>query len=676
MKFLLPLAFVSLVVDASAVRLTNDNFSSGINPKNLDKSVKPGTDFYNYACGGWRKNNPLPPEYSSYGSFNGLIENNEKQIRGLITELAEVPQKKGSLKQKIADMYNSVMDTAKQNREGITPVMSRLQAIRNIKDKKALFDYTASAYNDGELCMFGFYISADMHDSNMNLVHVCQSGLTLGQKEYYLDTDDATKHIRDEYKKYIVDLFKLYGATDAEANKAMEDVMRIETRIADKSYSRTELRDPQANYHKISYDELLKDYADIDWNTFFKYFGLNDIKTLNLQQPEPIREVGKIWKDESLESLKNYCLWTVIDYAAPYLSDTLRARHFAFYGKVMSGQEQQKQLWRRAVSAVNGGLGQAVGRLYTQKYFPEASKQRMLTLVKNLQIALGQRIREQEWMSDETKARAIEKLDAFRVKIGYPDKWLDYSDLEIGDSYLENMVNCSHFAIADMIRRKYNKPVDRDEWHMDPQTVNAYYNPTTNEICFPAGILQYPFFDMSADDAFNYGAIGVVIGHEMTHGFDDQGRQFDKDGNFNNWWKDEDSKRFEERANEMEAFFNKIEVLPGLNANGQLTLGENLADHGGLMVAYQAFCNATKDAPLENKDGFTPAQRFFLAYANLWANNIRDEEVRRLTKLDPHSLAEWRVNGALPHIDAWYEAFGITEKDPLFIPKDKRVSIW
>ena len=676
MKFLLPLAFVSLVVDASAVRLTNDNFSSGINPKNLDKSVKPGTDFYNYACGGWRKNNPLPPEYSSYGSFNGLIENNEKQIRGLITELAEVPQKKGSLEQKIADMYNSVMDTAKQNREGITPVMSRLQAIRNIKDKKALFDYTASAYNDGELCMFGFYISADMHDSNMNLVHVCQSGLTLGQKEYYLDTDDVTKHIRDEYKKYIVDLFKLYGATDAEANKAMEDVMRIETRIADKSYSRTELRDPQANYHKISYDELLKDYADIDWNTFFKYFGLNDIKTLNLQQPEPIREVGKIWKDESLESLKNYCLWTVIDYAAPYLSDTLRARHFAFYGKVMSGQEQQKQLWRRAVSAVNGGLGQAVGRLYTQKYFPEASKQRMLTLVKNLQIALGQRIREQEWMSDETKARAIEKLDAFRVKIGYPDKWLDYSDLEIGDSYLENMVNCSHFAIADMIRRKYNKPVDRDEWHMDPQTVNAYYNPTTNEICFPAGILQYPFFDMSADDAFNYGAIGVVIGHEMTHGFDDQGRQFDKDGNFNNWWKDEDSQRFEERANEMEAFFNKIEVLPGLNANGQLTLGENLADHGGLMVAYQAFCNATKDAPLENKDGFTPAQRFFLAYANLWANNIRDEEIRRLTKLDPHSLAEWRVNGALPHIDAWYEAFGITEKDPLFIPKDKRVSIW
>ena len=379
---------------------------------------------------------------------------------------------------------------------------------------------------------------------------------------------------------------------------------------------------------------------------------------------------------QALEALKNYTAWTLMDAASNCLSDEFRACSFAFYGKAMSGREEERPRWKRAVSAVNGALGEAVGQMYVEKYFPAAAKERMVTLVRNLQTALGERIQQQDWMSDETKKRALEKLETFHVKVGYPDKWRDYTALEIGDDYWQNSMNCSRFGLKNMIDEKLGKPVDRDEWFMTPQTVNAYYNPTTNEICFPAGILQYPFFDMESDDAFNYGAIGVVIGHEMTHGFDDSGRQFDKDGNLCDWWAEGDAERFDARAKVMEDYFNAIEVLPGLNANGKLTLGENLADHGGLMVAYQAFKNATAAQPLADKDGFTPEQRFFLAYANLWAGNIRDEEIRNLTKSDPHSLGRWRVNGALPHIDAWYEAFGITEQDSMFVPQSERARIW
>lgn len=677
MKMWLPvMAIMGMSMQSSRAEVMPDSLNSGINVRNLDKNVRPGADFYEFACGGWMANNPLKAEYSRYGTFEELIENNAMQIRGLIEELAATPHPQGSLEQKIADMYNCVMDSAALNKAGISPIAGRLEQIGQIKDKKALFDYAISVYADGIPNLFGFYVGADIKNSSMNLLSVVQAGLTLGERDYYLDEEEATVRIREEYKKYIVDMFCKCGFTKAEAQKRMEDVMRIETRMAVPSYDATKLRDPEANYHKMSYSTFVQDYADIDWKSFFKAVGVNGLSELSVSQPEPVREAGKIWKDETLDGLKSYCMWTLIDAAAPYLSDELRERSFAFYGKVMSGREEEQPRWKRAVSAVNGGLGEAVGRLYVQKYFSEAAKVRMQTLVRNLQKALGQRIREQEWMSEETQAKAIEKLDAFHVKVGYPDKWRDYSALQIGHSYWDNYINCNRFELANMIREKLNKPVDPDEWFMNPQTVNAYYNPTTNEICFPAGILQAPFFDMSADDAFNYGAIGVVIGHEMTHGFDDKGRQFDKNGNLTDWWTAEDGKRFEERAKVLEEFFNRIEVLPGLNANGQLTLGENLADHGGIMVAYQAFLNATKDHPLTDKDGFTPAQRFFLAYANLWAANIRDEEIRRRTKIDPHSLGNWRVNGTLPHIDMWYDAFGVTDKDAMFVPKDKRVSIW
>ena len=456
-------------------------------------------------------------------------------------------------------------------------------------------------------------------------------------------------------KLYIGKLFQLAGFSEADAQQKVADVMEIETAIAKVSRSATELRDPEANYHKMSFDELKKTIAGIDWDAYMKGLGIQAPAELNVEQVEPIQEVARLMNTLPLSKHVSYLEYNLLDAAASCLSDDFVAARFDFYGKVLSGRQVNQPRWKRAVNSVNGMLGELVGEMYVEKYFPAAAKERMVKLVKNLQTALGERIDAQEWMSDSTKIRAHEKLATFHVKVGYPDKWKDYSKLEIkNDSYWANVCRASEWGFNDMYSR-IGKPVDKDEWLMTPQTVNAYYNPSTNEICFPAAILQPPFFNMEADDAANYGAIGVVIGHEMTHGFDDQGRQFDKDGNLTDWWAPGDADRFKERAQVMVDFFNKIEVLPGLQANGELTLGENLADHGGLNVAYLAFQNATKDAPLGVVDGFTPEQRFFLAYATLWAGNIRDEQIRVYTKSDPHSLGKWRVNGALPHIQAWYE---------------------
>jgi len=525
---------------------------------------------------------------------------------------------------------------------------------------------------------FGIGISSDMMNSSMNIVSIGQGGLSLGSRDYYLENDEATVKIREAFKKHVVRMFTLVGFDEAVAQKKMEAVMAIETRIAVPSYSRVKLRDVEANYHKMTCDELKKEFAGIEWDSFFQILGLNGVKEVDMGQPEPIHEVEKILAETSLDDQKAYLEWQLIDSSASCLSMELDAANFDFYGGVMSGKTEQQPLWKRATSLVSGIMGEAIGQLYVEKYFPEEAKLRMQQLVKNLQTALGERIDAQTWMSQETKVKAHEKLDAFYVKVGYPDKWKDYSKLSIDPSknYMENMEVCARFGWQDEIDRKFNKPVDNTEWFMTPQTVNAYYNPTTNEICFPAGILQYPFFDMNADDAFNYGAIGVVIGHEMTHGFDDQGRQFSKEGNFENWWTDADAEQFKQRTQVAIDYFNKIEVLPGLFANGELTQGENIADHGGLQISYQAFKNATKDAPLPDKDGFTPEQRFFLAYAGVWAGNIREEEMRNRTKSDPHSLGKWRVNGALPHIDAWYEAFNVMPENAMYVAPEARISIW
>ena len=645
----------------------------GVRPENMDLTAQKGADFYQYACGGWMAANPLTDEYSRFGTFDQLAENNREQLKGLIAEIASKEHEQGSVAQKIGDLYNLAMNTEKLNAEGMTPIQPELDKINAIADKagiiQAMAELLGSAY-------FQFYVGADIMDSKMNIFQLYQGGIGLGEKEYYLDTDEATTNIREGYKAHIVKMFQLIGQDEKTATKNMEAVMEIETRLAKKAFSAVEQRNPAANYHMLTLDELKKEIAGFDWDAYLNAVGVKGVTSLNVSQIEPVKEAVAIINEMPLDKQKAYLQWKLIDDAAAYLSEDFVAQNFEFYGKVMSGKKEDQPRWKKAVGTVNGVLGEAVGQMYVEKYFPAAAKERMTQLVKNLQVALGERIQALEWMGEETKAKAMEKLNTFYVKVGYPDKWKDYSSLNIEkDSYYANIKRAEKFVLDEMLG-KAGKPVDIEEWHMTPQTVNAYYNPTTNEICFPAGILQYPFFDMNADDAFNYGAIGVVIGHEMTHGFDDQGRQFDKDGNLKDWWTAEDAERFTERSKVLVDYFNAIEVLPGLQANGELTLGENIADHGGLQVAYQAFKNATKDAPLAEEGGFTPEQRFFLAYSGVWAGNIRDEQIRVYTKSDPHSLGRWRVNGALPNINAWYEAFGITESDPMYLAPEKRASIW
>ena len=670
------MAALALTIAAGCESKKEAVMASGIDLGNLDTTVVRGADFFQYACGGWMKKHPLTDEYSRFGSFDMLAENNREQLKGLIAEIAGQENEKGTVAQKIADIYNLAMDSAKLNTEGIEPIKADLERIASVKDKAEIVPLMAELSHIGIRPYFTFFVDADIMDSKSNLFQLYQGGISLGEKEYYLDTDEATTDIRNKYKEHIVKMFRLAGFDESAARKNMEAVLEIETRIAKASFSAVEQRNPAANYHKMTLDELKKSVPGIDWDAFLSGVGVKGVTELSVSQVEPIKEVEKIINTIPVEKQVAYMQWKLINRAASYLSDEFVAQNFDFYGKTLSGRKENQPRWKRAVGTVNGMLGEAVGQMYVEKYFPAAAKERMVQLVKNLQTALGERIQNLEWMGDSTKAKAIEKLNSFYVKVGYPDKWRDYTALDVEkDSYWANVKRATKFEL-DYELAKAGKPVDRDEWGMTPQTVNAYYNPTTNEICFPAGILQYPFFDMNADDAFNYGAIGVVIGHEMTHGFDDQGRQFDKDGNLKDWWTPEDAEGFNKRAQVMVNFFDSIQVLPGLYANGSLTLGENIADHGGLQVSFQAFKNATKDAPLGVVDGFTPEQRFFLSYAGVWAGNVRDEQIRLQTKSDPHSLGRWRVNGALPQIGAWYEAFNITENDPMYLAPEKRVSIW
>lgn len=674
LKHLIP-ALAFAVTGASA---QTTDLKSGLDRNDMDLSIKPGTNFFDYAGGNWRKSHPIPAEYSRYGSFEVLIENNERQLHDLIEQLAKESHPAGSLEQKIGDLYNLAMDSTRRNREGWTPIKGQLEQVAAVKTLKDLTILSGQLGRYGVESYFGIGVGSDMKDSKMNIVGIQQGGLSLGNRDYYLENDEATQKIREAYKQYIVKMFRLVGDDEATAQKKMEAVFNIEMRIAKASKSMVELRDPEANYHKMTFNQLLNDYPGIDWSTLLLCSGFPAISYVDMGQPENIREIEKLMADTPIEDQKAYMAFKVIENASGQLSDDFRNATFDFYGRVMSGTTQDRARWKRAIGAVQGVLGEAVGKMYVEKYFPASSKERMIQLVRNLQKSLGERIKEQKWMSKETQEKALEKLNTFYVKIGYPDTWMDYSGLTIdpSKSYFENLCQASAFITDYYIQKDVNKPVDRTRWQMTPQTINAYYNPTTNEICFPAGILQPPFFNPEADDAANYGAIGVVIGHEMTHGFDDQGSQFDKDGNLKNWWTEADRKNFEARTKVMPDFFSKIEVLPGLYANGQLTLGENIADHGGLNIAFQAFKEATAANPLPEKDGFTPEQRFFLAYAKVWIDNIRDEEIRNRTKNDPHSLGRWRVNGALPHIDAWYKAFNIGKKDPLYVPAKQRVDVW
>ena len=651
---------------------------AGIDKNNLDPTVKPGNDFYRYAAGGWLKSHPLDAEHTSNGSFVDLSEACQKQIQELILEAAQKEKTKGSLGQKIGSLYNLMMDSVRLNREGWMPIKPTLDKIAAIKDRRDYQLVTAQLDRMGEgTMMFGIGVGADMRNASMNLVSIGQGGIGLGTRDYYLNDDPQTVRIRDAYKNYMKNLFKLVGNDDATAEKKMQAVMAIETRLAKASYSQVQLRDIDANYHKMSYNQLVSDYPGIDWGNVFLLSGFPAFDMVDVGQPEPIHEVEKILADTPLDDLKTYAEIKVIAGASSQLSDEFRAEAFKL-SSVMNGIQQDRPRWKRAVGLVSSVMGEAIGKLYVEKYFPESSKKRMLELVGNLQEALKQRIQEATWMTPATKEQAIDKLSNFIVKIGYPDKWKDYSGLQVDESLslYENLGRIAEFLTLEQLQKKVNKPVDKSEWMMTPQTINAYYNPTTNEICFPAAILQPPFFDPNADDAVNYGAIGGVIGHEMSHGFDDQGSQFDKTGNQNNWWTDVDKKNYNERTKVLENYFSTVEAVPGKKINGKQTLGENIGDNGGLNIAFRALQNSMKKKPLGTIDGFTPEQRFFLSWARVWASNMRPEYVEYLITVDTHSPNEARVNAALPHIDAWYDAFKVKKGNKLFIPKKKRAHIW
>ena len=628
----------------------------GIKTENMDMTVKPSKDFYDYATSGWRKNNPLPDDYTRYGSFEKLDEENNKRVR-------EIVEKDNG---KIGLLYNIAMDEEKLNADKTSPVQKYLDEIDNIKTKEDLPKYLGNMHKFSS-AFWGDGVGLDEMDSNHYLYNIGQGGTGLS-RDYYFDDDEKSKNIRKKYKQYIKDIMNNFSVkVDAEKLYAVEE------RMAKSFYKKEKLRDPLANYHKKSYAELKEEFSGFDWDTYFDARGVKP-EYINVGQPEAINESVAIINDTDIELLKTYLKFRIINSSTAFLDDKTYDIAFDFYNREMSGQKEKKPRWKRAVAMIDGSLGELVGQIYVKKYFPATAKKRMEKLVANLQRALGDRIKNLTWMSDETKKQALKKLSTFKAKIGYPDKWRDYSKLDIeNDSLFANMMRVDAFEDAFWLD-KVGKEKDSTIWYMNAHQVNAYYDPSTNEICFPAGILQYPFFDMNADDAFNYGAIGSVIGHEMTHGFDDSGRHFDKDGNMKDWWTETDTKKFEERSNIMKEHFNNILVAPNTHANGEFTLGENLADYGGLTVAFDAYKKFGE--PSEDALGLTADQRFFIAYSMTEASNITDEALLKQTKTNEHSLSRWRVNGILPHVEKWYEVFDVKPGDALYIAPENRVRLW
>ena len=669
---LLTFAFSSLLSMSAA----ENGKIAGVNPANIDNSVDPRVDFYDYACGGWMKANPIGDEYSRYGSFDALAENNKLQLKTLFEELAQSKQEQGSVGQKVRDLYLLGMDSARRNREGAQPVMADIAKIQNMKLADLNDIITWEQSNIGSP-FFGCGVEADLMNSDINALYISQPGLGLPDRDYYIVASKENKQIMVAYTNYLEKIFTLVGYNKKAAKKAAKNIIALETKIAEWSMSREEQRDIAKMYNPVPYAQLCEEYNSIDWNSVFNSLNLNNIDTVIITQPKALKQVNDLMPKLSLQEVKDYLVFNYISSASSYLSNDFTEANFEMYSKTLQGTKEMQPLWKRALNVPNGILGEAVGELYVAKYFANGSKEKMLKIVNNLKIALGEHIATLPWMSETTKINALVKLNSFTVKIGYPDKWKDYSGItvDVNKSYWENVKNAIIFKSKEEYA-KCGKQVDRDEWFMTPQTVNAYYNPTTNEICFPAGILQPPFFDVNADDASNYGAIGVVIGHEMTHGFDDQGRNFDQNGNMKDWWTEEDANRFKELTSILVKQYDSIIVLGDEHANGKFTLGENIADHGGLRVSYTAFKKTQQGRSEEKTDGFTPDQRFFLSYAGVWAGNIRDAEILRRTKTDPHSLGRWRVNAALKNIEPFFKAFNIKEGDPMFLAPAERVTIW
>ena len=661
--------------------------TSGVNLDNFDTTARLQDDFYQYACGGWMKNNPLDAEHSRYGAFDVLAENAQENLRGIIDSVSAMQNKAGSLADKIAKLYNIGMDSVRLQEQGAAPLMPFLEEINSVKTRDDVWAELLKMHRRGNHVLFGVFGEADKDDAKMCIAWAYQGGLGLGDRDYYLTDEGNNKNIRAGYVEMMTKEFALAGydkLSGISPEKLAKMVMDFETRLAKSQNTRLENRDPQATFNRFNVAQADSLAPNVRWQNYFETMGIAEgMKTFNVAQPKYFVEVSRVLADTDVEVLKAYMAWHEIESAAAYLSDDFVNASFDFFGKLMSGREVNRPRWKRVTSTVDGAMGEALGQLYVEKYFPAEAKARMETLVQNLMTALGQRIDMATWMTDATKANAHEKLSTILVKIGYPNKWRDYSKLDIrDDSYYANVVRSNEFDM-DYMLSKINKPVDRDEWQMTPQTVNAYYNPTTNEICFPAAILQPPFFNMEADEAANYGAIGVVIGHELTHGFDDQGRQYDKDGNLNDWWTEEDAANFNNNKKALIDAFNACIALDDpelgvINGNGELTLGENIADNGGLHVSYLAMQNAKEKKQLNAKemDGFTPEQRFFLAYAAVWASNIRPQAALQLTQMDVHSLGRNRVNVALPQVTEFIEAFDIKEGDGMWLAPEKRALLW
>ena len=639
----------------------------------LDTSVAPGTDFYTYANGGWIAKNPLKPEYARYGSFDVLAENNQIRLNDLFSSMTTMKTEPGSVDQKIADLYKQGLDSLRLNAEGGAPIKGYVERIYATPDKAALVDLVAEMHLSGAGAFFGSYVEADLMDSNNQILYLGQGGLGIGDRDYYLLPENAA--LKEGYRDFLARIFTLSGV--AEPEKAAANALSVEEKLAGFSWTRVENRDYNKLYNPMSTADIVKAYPGFGFAAYFEGMGIPSQDKIIVEQPSFFKGFSDLFAKTDLDVLKDYVAGQFIQDACSALSDDYYAASFDFFSRQMSGVTEQRPRWKRAMSVPNSILGEAVGKMYVAQYFPEAYKAQVLDLVNNLRDAFEEHIKELDWMGPETKQYALDKLSSFTVKIGYPDKWKDYSTLVVDPelSYFENLRSASKWYVADNLS-KLGKPTDKTEWGMTPQTVNAYYNPTTNEICFPAAILQPPFFNPDADDAVNYGAIGVVIGHEMTHGFDDQGRLFDKEGNMVSWWTDEDEAAFKAKAEILAAQYDAVEVLPGVNANGHLTLGENIADHGGISIAYSALQRALGGVEPAPIDGFTADQRFYLGYAHVWAANITDEEIARRTNLDVHSLGSNRVNVALRNFQNFFDAFGIKEGDPMFRPEAERVRIW
>lgn len=667
---------------AFALSAQAEEHLKSLNPQGISKEIPAGTDFYHHVNKKWMEANPLTDEYSRYGMFNILNDSSNNRVRRIVTGLAATNPKPGTNAYKIASLYEAAMDSTRRNKLGAQPIQAHLKKIENAKPEEMtdLFLWMHKEYGSP---LIGAGPSEDLGNSKVYSMYVSGPGLGLGDRDYYLKNDKRNKSVREAYQKLINRMMVLAGYKKGDAARIAKNVMKIEKLIADSTWTREESRNLPAMYNVRTIDQVKDMYPNFPWDRFF-------IETMGIQTPETVivtnintaKQGDNLMASLSDREKKDLYLWEYVSQAAPYLSDDFSDASFEF-NKVMSGVKQQRPRWKRALGVTEGYLGEAIGELYVEKYFPESSKKYMEDLIENLRNALGKHIMHLPWMSDDTKLQALKKLNAITVKIGYPDKWKDYSELIIDPelSYYENAHNAGMWAVKKQLE-KWGKPVDRTEWGMTPQTINAYYNPINNEIVFPAGILQAPFFDAESSDAENYGGIGVVIGHELTHGFDDQGCNFDADGNMVNWWKPEDAEAFKNLTQGLVAQFDEVEVLPGLHANGQYTLGENIADQGGLRVAMTAF----KDSQLKKGvdinseaakiDGFTPSQVFYMNFANLWAQNTRPEEIRSLTTGDVHSLGENRVNVSLRNIEPFFEAFGITEGQPLFRPASERVIIW